>query len=390
MRSTLEKKVEDAELLNQSLKDQLDRIHTEQGNVERDLRSQLDLAKKTEAGENQTKGKCERLERDNQDLQEELQEQQRVTDDVRQEASKFLREMREMSENHGSAWERQEQLTREVDHLRAEAQEWKSRYTRTKTQLRHMRASSMGLSIQRPDAGRYAKDNEFKAQDGLVKDVNVTKFQISIDELLRIARSSEPAAVLDHMKSVVLAVRHITHDIDAAPNNDDEMSQRRSKLKTKVSATANNLITASKNFASSKGLSPVSLVDAAASHLTSAVVELVLTVKIRSTPAGELEDDDDGSLPTVQSPGYFNIDHSTTNRTSDNNSVYSALSSPPSNPSHPVSAEMPVHRRSPSRNGGLTNGKGLGTGVKLGFGIRAQDSEIEELKVYAANLLLGA
>ena len=45
----------------------------------------------------------------------------------------------------------------------------------------------------------------------------------------------------------------------------------------------------------SNGIAPVSLVDAAASHLTGAVVELIKVVKIRPTPAGELEVADDFS-----------------------------------------------------------------------------------------------
>ncbi|KAK5262839.1 component of the polarisome, partial [Exophiala xenobiotica] len=159
-----------------------------------------------------------------------------------------------MAEEGGNP-DREQKLQADVTSLEEEVKEWKARYVRAKTQLRSVRASSLGLSIARPDANRHAA--ALQDRDGLVKDVHVTKFQISIDELLRIARSDNPAAVLDHMKTVVLAVRGITSDVDAASTDkNDEIAKRRAKLKSKVSATANNLITASKNFASASGLSP--------------------------------------------------------------------------------------------------------------------------------------
>jgi len=328
------------------------------------------------------KTRCESLESDYQALKTELREQQRVTNEVREEASAFLKEMKSLSDRSSQSWEREEQLVHQVHKLEEEVKEWKSRYARTKTQLRSLRASSLGLSIQQPDAGNYAKDGGLTSSDGLVRDVHVTKFQIAIDELLRTARTNEPASILDYMKAVVISVRHITEDIGDSTSSDSEdgFAQQRNKLKTRVSATANNLITASKNFAISNGISPVSLLDAAASHLTSAVVELIRTVKIRPTPAGELEDDDDGSLPT-ESPGYFNIHHG---RTSGGDSVYSSMSSPRASSmrSRGRGKELWTARRPPSRSG-LANGNGLGLPMKMSFGLRKQDTEIEELKVLA-------
>jgi hypothetical protein len=213
--------------------------------------------------------------------------------------------------------------------------------------------------------------------------VHVTKFQIAIDELLRMARSREPAAVLDYMKSVVVSVRNITEDIGDVSQEDSELSRQRYKLKARVSATANNLITASKNFATAKGLSPVSLLDAAASHLTAAVVELIKTVKIRPTPAGELEDDDDGNLPPAASSGYFSV----SNGRVSGESVYSSASSPRGSISlRPRSqSKEPWPARRPQSRNGLVNGsnKALPTvpAMKMGFGIRTQESNVEELKV---------
>ena len=383
VKNDMEKKLEDAEKLNQSMKDELERIHTDQANVERDLRSQLDSAKKGQSGDLVWKSKHDRLERDYQDLQMKLKEQRRVTEEVKQQASGFLSEMRAMADGGGSSVEREERLQANLQRLEEEVKEWKGRYVRTKTQLRNLRASSLGLSIQRTDAGRFAKDDAFTRPDGMVKDVHITKFQIAIDELLHIARAGEPSAVLEYMKNVVVAVRNITQDIvtSSTPAKEDEMSQRRVKLKSKVSATANNVITASKNFASSNGISPVSLLDAAASHLTAAIVELVRTVKIRPTPAGELEDDDDGALDPISSPGYFSIEHSG-RRVSGNDSVYSAVSTPPSVAGRPNGHDR---KRSVSRQAGFAGNGILANGLKPGFGAKP-NGELEELKVHTLPL----
>ena len=382
VKQDLEKKLEDAEMLNQTIKNELDRLHTDQASVERDLRSQLERAKSTKIGDRSLKAKHDKMEQDYRDLQIKLSEQRKVTDEVKQQAGGFLAEMRAMADGGGGSLEREEKLQTDVRRLEQEVIEWKGRYVRTKTQLRSMRASSLGLSIQRVDATKLAKDDSFTRPDGLIKDVHVTKFQIAIDELLHVARAGEPSAVLDYMKAVVVAVRCITQDIMVASptGKDDETAQRRAKLRSKVSATANNVITASKNFASSNGISPVSLLDAAASHLTAAIVELVRTVKIRPTPAGELEDDEDGNIDQTSSPSYFSVEHSL-RRTSGNDSIYSAVSTPPSR-----DIELRKHKRSLSRQvHGLPNGT---NGVKPGPALRRGAGELEELKVSNTNAWL--
>lgn len=331
------------------------------------------------SGGGEWQARCESLETENQTLKADLREQQRVTNEVKEEASAFLKEMKAISDRSSQSWEREEQLMHQVHRLEDEVKEWKSRYARTRTQLRTLRASSIGLSIQQPDAAQYAKDANLVSPDGLVKDVHVTKFQIAIDELLRTARVNEPSSVLDYMKGVVISVRHITQDMGDVHTGDPSSTQQRHALKQRVSATANNLITASKNFAVSNGVSPVSLLDAAASHLTSAVVELIRSVKIRPTPADELEDDDDGGQPAEFS-GYFTLQPG---RISGGESLYSSTSSPRASPMRTKGQrnESWVARRPASRNGAPNGVSGLGLQMKMGLGAPKQDMEVEELKV---------
>lgn len=318
--------MEKAESLNLSLRSELDRIRNDHDEEQKNLRAQIaDLESKFtqqayESGGDEWRKRCEELER-------ELSEQQQVAEEVRRDASTFLQEMRELSARSDAAVEKEERLASQVSTLEAELKEWKSRYARSKTQLRTLKASSIGLSgLASPDIANYSRDPSFSTPDGLVRDVHVTNFQLSIDELLQKARRADPERTLESMRNVVKHVRAITGEIDSTPLSQMQSptssisgdllvspEKQQAKLKSRVSATANNLITATKNHTSSNGLSPVSLLDAAASHLSTAVVELVKLVKVRPTPDSELdgdrlddnEEEEDNDMPMPLKPTVF-------------------------------------------------------------------------------------
>lgn len=107
-------------------------------------------------------------------------------------------------------------------------------------------------------------------------------------KLTTFRRSKEPSSVLAAMRAVAGAVDKITTDVAAIeprrisslPSADQDCLRL---LHSKTNATLSNLVTASKNHAMSFGVSPVSLLDAAASHLSATVVDLVRILKIRRT-----------------------------------------------------------------------------------------------------------
>lgn len=359
LRHELETKVSKAEDLNSSLQLELERVRTEHETMERDLRSQLNDSSRgvDDAG---LQARYVDLETQHQSLQAELQQQKQVTDEVRREASTFLMEMKTLSAESHSNWEREEQLSNEVHRLEADSNEWKNRYAKVKAQLRHLRTSSGGFADSRPDTSLVAKEHELVQPDGLVKDFHVTRFQVSVDELLRVARFEESHVVLHQSKMVIVAVRHILQDVEYAPIPVDGSAALRAKVKGQVSTTANNMITATRNFASSSGLSPVSLLDAAASHLCTAIVDLIRAVKIHPSPVDELEDDDyEADVSQGQFPDYF--DTSASQKRMSNNSVYSAIS-------RPDDSQYPVQN-------GVTND------LNHGWGHVEEDHEILELKV---------
>lgn len=384
LRSDLEDKLKNALNLNDNLHSELEKVRANQSDIERQLQAQASQMPRQEHGEiAEWKDRYEDLDRAHHELQVDLRRQHIVTSEVKEEVAAFLGEMKALSAQSSQHFEREEQLAYQVHKLENQIKEWKSRYTRTKTQLRTLRVSSQGLPLQQPD-GKHSR--ALTDPDGLIKDIHVTKFQVAIDELLRSARGSEPDSVLMHVKAVVIAVRNITQDVGSLSADQDERSPQKSKLKSRISATANNLITASKNFVISNGLSPVSLLDAAASHLTAAVVELTRIVKIRPTPDAELEDDDDSLI--AESPAYYGV-HFGSDR---GDSVHSAISSPQNRlpVSSSIGKTVPAASNLPSRDGG-PNGVGPPSAPTIGLGVRTGDDEIIELKVdiYDFNTRLG-
>lgn len=213
--------------------------------------------------------------------------------------------MKSLSDQYGRSWEKEEALGSRVVQLEKEVEIWKNRYARTKAQLRNLRVSSIGPPIQQPDAGAYSKDDRFVSNDGRVRDVYVTKFQIAIDELLHLARNDDPSAIHKCMRSVIVCTRRIMQDVGDVPLGAGDLATQLPKLKSYVSAYSNNFINVCRTFISSNGITPVSLVDAAATHLTASIVELIRLVKIRPSPAGDIDIEDNDSVINGKTPSGF-------------------------------------------------------------------------------------
>lgn len=397
LRLDLESKLTEAQNLNTALREELDRLRDEHADEIRQLREELEDANAAVRNASSGRGD-EELERENQDLRNQVKEQRDITAQVRREAQDFLREMKLLSEQSGSSFAKQGELEQTIESLEQEVRDWRNRYAKAKTQLRGMRSGSMSISGDQ-DAARYVRDKGFTDDSGLVKDVHVTKFQVAIDELLRRARQDQADTVIDAMKSVVMSVRRITKDFEASPAKDEQAKQQRKQLKSRVSSTANGLITATKTFASSAGIAPVSILDAASSHLVAAMVDLLRVVKIRVTPDGELEEEDDGTVTPVESAGFFSP------RTAKSQSIQSSYQQEAYQPDLPPpppfqglgrrtsvdsSAYSPINSpRESADTYNKANGNGNGYPAPLaplasasnGYGMRQADSKAEDLKV---------
>ena len=386
LQAKLEKQLQDALQLNKNLESEIDRARQQHEDSKQHLQDELDRAV-TQSGDNEWKSRYENLEKAQEQLQRELRQQETVSREVRQEAQGFLSEMKMLSERSNQSSEREDKLLQQVHRLEDEVRTWKERYAQSHSQ--HSNLSSLpASSIKQPDMAHTSRNAAYITQNGLIKHIHVAKFQVAMDALLANARQSEPQSVLTQVKAVVIAVRSITQDAARGPELNEEISQQKQKITAKLAATANNFITASKNFALANGLSPISLLDAAASHLSSSVIELVRLVKMCPTPAGEgaEADDDDNSLIAESPAAYYGGEYNRISAGAD--SIYSTLS-PKYDQVPPVPSINQVNQNTNTTNSGPTSApyqNGLhaqGYTVTKGStfaGIRSADNEADELK----------
>ena len=145
--------------------------------------------------------------------------------------------------------------------------------------------------------------------EGAILDVHITSFLSAIDSLLTAGRSSTPTRVLTPMKSVVNAVTNILDDVKAFESRSprdrgDVDTEVLSSLRERAEATLSNLVAASKTHASSAGMSPVSLLDAAASHVSATITEFGRMICIRKATKAEQEQASYGHIVPTSSNGY--------------------------------------------------------------------------------------
>lgn len=130
--------------------------------------------------------------------------------------------------------------------------------------------------------------------DGGILDIHITAFLSAIDGLLTAGRTNAPTRVLTPMKAVVNAVTFIIDDVrtfERRPTRDraDVDPDALRLLRERAEATLSNLVAASKTHATSSGMSPVSLLDAAASHVSATITELGRTLCIRKATKAEMD-----------------------------------------------------------------------------------------------------
>ncbi|RSL77684.1 hypothetical protein CEP52_017700, partial [Fusarium oligoseptatum] len=312
MQLDLENKLAEAQTLNDSMRQQLQQIQEDHDVEMERLRNEVASAR-TKAQEAQrvaaqnaaaqqiSTGDIEPVELDffleqangrlGHSLLEQQQEQRQAMKEIRAEIKEFLRETRALSQQSRLVYERQaEELGQTTKRLGQEVHEWTIRYVCAKEQLRSTCASSVELGPEHKgiklDRGKGLVDTH-----GLVKNIHVIEFQTAIDKLLYKARTHDSGSVIDAVKSVVASVRRITHDAKVS-RRDGEDSALQAKLRGEVSPATNSLIRASMNCAAGAGLYPLSLLNAAASRLTGAIVDLLLLVEVQTTPAEDLEGKD--------------------------------------------------------------------------------------------------
>lgn len=108
-------------------------------------------------------------------------------------------------------------------------------------------------------------------EDGAISSISMTAFYAAVDAFL----TTRKGDVLELAQSIVLATRDVVTEADV--REVDGLG----KLKTLVSISTNNLITACKNYTTSLGGIPLSTLDAVIMNMTTPILEIAKIVKVR-------------------------------------------------------------------------------------------------------------
>ncbi|KAG8849964.1 component of the polarisome [Tulasnella sp. 330] len=216
--------------------------------------------------------------------------QDAATNEMRSEMQNLVTELKDLARRNDELLEEKDADLAVIHSLTNQLSDSKRKYEHAKTELRKFRATSQLFHVATPKSD----DSLPMADNGGILDIHVDAFQTAIDSLLSVTRSNNPSGVFTPMRSVVTAVTTITDDMrvyEQRPSRDrhghDDEALR--LMRERVDATLSNLVAATKNHAMSHGLSPVSLIDAAASHVSAAVVAVIHAVMIRKSTEEERE-----------------------------------------------------------------------------------------------------
>ncbi|TYJ54896.1 hypothetical protein B9479_004404 [Cryptococcus floricola] len=226
----------------------------------------------------QLEDECRRLEEEKVSLEDELARsgQGQAMGNIRDELQSLVDELNSLSMRNEDLLTERESDAMRLSDMEAKVSEYKRKYDAVRVELRNLKATStMFATFSKP----ITDDHLPASPDGNILDINVSAFQSSVDNLL----SSSPSGVLPAMKAIVEAITAIGEDVkgfEANPNIDVDVSRLES-LKYESTTRLNNLMQAARNHAMASGLSPVSLLDAAAGHLSTNVVEIIKLLKIK-------------------------------------------------------------------------------------------------------------
>ncbi|KAG8788967.1 component of the polarisome [Serendipita sp. 397] len=243
----------------------------------------------------QMKKRCEDLESEKRNMPS-FGDSTGIIEDLKAGMESLLEEVKELASRNDELTYARDEDEETIRELRTQMTDYKKKYERAKTELRNLKATS-SLFLQKPKHDNHLPTS----RTGAIQDMHITAFQSASDDLLSTGRSDNPSRVLNPMKEVVDAVSAIIEDVRSY-----DLTQRSEQdppvdwatvdnLCERTQATLSNLVTASKTHATSYGLSPVSLLDAALSHVSASVTELAKLLLIRSSSKG-YDDEPKGNL----------------------------------------------------------------------------------------------
>lgn len=228
-------------------------------------------------------------------LKEELEKQQTVTDQVRNEAMLFMKELREMSSTRGSSSAVVKELQKQVLSLQAEVKDWKSRYAKAMDEVREGRSFERGSQILQPEA---IESSKYIAANGLVTSSSLQRFQDSVTDML-FSSHRAPEKSIDSLHKVIIATEALTGQFGP---QDTKFAQN-TRL---VNRCVNQLISTVKNLSTTPILFPAAVVSAACSDLCYSVAELAKQAKVKQDSSFTAYREPSRGSVSSKSPGSTN------------------------------------------------------------------------------------
>ncbi|KAJ3015900.1 component of the polarisome [Thoreauomyces humboldtii] len=240
-----------------------------------------------------------KLKEDFESLQDDYNNQQQIANDIRAEATNLLDEIKSLSRKNEELLGERDRDRTTIKQLKDElAQSRESSRSNNNGRQQNDYANSSNSNTARegtssaPFASQPGSGND---DQGVIDRNRISAYQSAVDDLLRAARSDIPTSVLVAMKSIVIACKNITEDTEDFENSNaaqavltDSDRDRLADTKNRLASALNNLMNAAKVHATALGTANVAHLDAAATHLTATIVELVKVVRMKQ-PGGDQE-----------------------------------------------------------------------------------------------------
>ncbi|CAH7685010.1 hypothetical protein PPACK8108_LOCUS19475 [Phakopsora pachyrhizi] len=218
-------------------------------------------------------------------LEDERQQKVKDAEKFDQEIQKLRRQISELNEKSNSNRQNLNFSSEQSQRLKAEV-------TELLDELRQMQRKQDDMIADKEVDQEIIRDLEEEV-------ISQKKRYEAAKTELRNLKTNVNDEVISAMRVVINAVANLDEDVQQFELNSSSNSansalsledqEKLEALKDRINSTLSNLITASKNHVVSFGLSPISLLDAAASHLSFSLIELVKLVGMRAATAAEIE-----------------------------------------------------------------------------------------------------
>ena len=207
-------------------------------------------------------------------------------EELKSQVIKLIEEVKNLGEREEARFLAEDRTRDYIHSLESQLRDMRDKLGIVKSELDRFKRSS-GLQPPLPDNSINNQANINVNEYGGIRFENLTGLQNAIDDLIVAGRSSSPSFVLNVMKPIVGYVTAIQTDVETWLNSNNDQSReengRLNVLKERMIATLDNLMTATRNHAMGGGLSPISLLDAAASHVAVSAIEIAKLIGLKQS-----------------------------------------------------------------------------------------------------------